>query len=1108
MYLEKLEIQGFKSFAHKNKLIFSGMIGEEKRGLTAIVGPNGSGKSNVADSIRWALGEQSMKTLRGKKSEDIIFSGSDKKSQLGFAEVSLILNNEKRPTPKKIINSQEDSTKSLETNSLTEEDEATAKKSSDLDQIIATCSEIVITRRIFRNGDSEYLLNSNRVRLSDIQMLLAKANFGQKTYSVIGQGMVENFLNSSAAERKDFFDEATGVKQFQIKRDSALGKLESSYENLQQVDMLLSEIRPRLKSLTRQVEKLKRRDEIEKDLRAAQLNYYGFVWHDINHKLDNFNKQYLEIEKTKLEKDRRLEKLDEDLNRIRATDNFREINELQPRLRELENQKGQYQKKLAKLQAELEIQLESQGQFDVSWLNNKSSELAAELENLTLEINSLENSRPKAEEETILSQLQEIGREIAAADEAAKSARRLDDEKFNLNRQLAKLEAIMEAQLAAKGQIDVSWLTAKQAEIYTALENITKDVASLQETANTETSDKLRAKLDTIQKEMSALNQELIRINEKIKTAAKSGTKNEEITRIVEEFLNKLDNLEKTSDLETVRRLIKEAKNDFQSKIKTVLTGESDEDARRIQEIQQTIIQLAEKKQALNDQLNAEAMRLASIREKVTTLTEQRRQLERELSEIKEKITKAESDSDTVRLENEKSAIAKQLAELEQKRNRLEEAGQADSWQEKRQTALEKLQLCRLKDSAISERLKLLQEKKIQTEREAIDIKSKLQKSQINFDASGIEKEKTELTKLIENTNQEISAVAAQLEKLNQAKEKEKSEMFACQKDIQSLQQEISTLSDHLNNLKIEAARQETRLEDLENNIRNDNLEIGEISSIKVTGSESDLSAWQKVMVNGKNQLDQIGGIDPETEKEYTDTKERYDFLSTQTADLEQAIKSLEHIIYELDLNIKGRFDQEFKIISEKFNEYFQILFNGGSAKMSKIMIEDLEKEDAKNNNHQNVNTDPGLTAAEIEMRRASEEKMRKIKFLKKYNAVGLAGIEIQATPPGKKIQSVTMLSGGERALTAIALICAIISANPSPFVVLDEVDAALDESNSERLAKILDDLSDKTQFIVITHNRASMRRASILYGVTMQADGVSQILSVKLDELAPYQKK
>jgi chromosome segregation protein len=253
-------------------------------------------------------------------------------------------------------------------------------------------------------------------------------------------------------------------------------------------------------------------------------------------------------------------------------------------------------------------------------------------------------------------------------------------------------------------------------------------------------------------------------------------------------------------------------------------------------------------------------------------------------------------------------------------------------------------------------------------------------------------------------------------------------------------------------------------------------------------------------------QLEQIGGIDPETEKEFAETKERYDFLSEQTNDLHQAVKSLEEIIYELDLNIKGKFDSEFKVISEKFNDYFKILFNGGSAKISKVMLEDVEHDETKNNNANGntngANINEGLTPAEADIKNANDEKLKRIRFLKKHNAVGLAGIEIQATPPGKKIQAVSMLSGGERALTAIALISAIISANPSPFVVLDEADAALDEANSERLAQILDDLSNKTQFIVITHNRASMRRASILYGVTMEENGVSKLLSVRLDEL------
>ncbi len=213
MYLEKLEVQGFKSFANKNKLVFSGLLNKEKKGMTVIVGPNGSGKSNIADAVRWVLGEQSTKLLRSKKSEDVIFSGSDKKSRLNMAEVSLFLNNEEGRYWKK------------------------NNQNKEVDNIDALLSlpEIIITRRVFRDGNSEYLINNNKVRLSDVQMFLAKANFGQKTYSVIGQGMVENFLNTSPSERKAFFDEATGVKQYQIKRDISLNKLENSQENLSKV---------------------------------------------------------------------------------------------------------------------------------------------------------------------------------------------------------------------------------------------------------------------------------------------------------------------------------------------------------------------------------------------------------------------------------------------------------------------------------------------------------------------------------------------------------------------------------------------------------------------------------------------------------------------------------------------------------------------------------------------------------------------------------------------------------------------------------------------------------------------------------------------------------
>ena len=257
MFLSKLEIQGFKSFAEKVTLEFN-------KELTAIVGPNGSGKSNITDAIRWVLGEQSLKLLRGKKSADVIFAGSKKKARLGFAEVSLFLDNSSGRAP--------------------------------LDY-----QEVVITRRIYRSGESEYIINKNKVRLTDIQLLLAKASFGQKTYSIIGQGMIDSILTSSPQERKDFFDEATGIREFQIKKDQALLKLDHSEENLGQSQQVLQEIEPRLKSLTRQVKKLERKEEINERLKNLQIKYYSRLLNDLSKEENNINEKLAKVELKKRE---------------------------------------------------------------------------------------------------------------------------------------------------------------------------------------------------------------------------------------------------------------------------------------------------------------------------------------------------------------------------------------------------------------------------------------------------------------------------------------------------------------------------------------------------------------------------------------------------------------------------------------------------------------------------------------------------------------------------------------------------------------------------------------------------------------------------------------
>ena len=860
MYLEKLVIQGFKSFAGKNELIFPGMLKDDQRGITAIVGPNGSGKSNIADAIRWALGEQSMKTLRGKKSEDVIFSGSDKKGKLSMAEVSLYLNNEDKKAP-------------------------------------IEYSQIVITRRLYRNGDSEYLINNNRVRLSDIQILLAKANFGQKTYSVIGQGVVEGFLNTTLAERKEFFDEATGVKQFQIKRDDALNKLKNSYENLAQAQMLLAEIEPRIKSLTRQVNKLRKRDEIKQELRELQIVYYAKIWQEINAKFVQYNEEFLNKEKIKMEKERRIETLNRELNKLESENKIsEEFNEWQNELNNWQNKKNNLNKELAKLEAQMEIKLEAGGNFDLSFLNNRKSEL-----------------------EKNISLLQE---EITQTQEKIKQQK----ENLEEHKQIVK----------------------------------------------------------QISEELKRLNEKILNLNE-----VNSTTETEKINQRLKNILTKLEESVVLDDIQKIKEIIGSIKKELQNILSKV---SSQEQQKRIKEVQEKIIKLTQKKEEEQYYLNKIQLELNTNQEKLKILNEQYQNSQEEKKQIESKLNQISLPDQTKNLESQIEQIKKQINEV----------------------------------------------------------------------------------------NEKIANIRQKIDNFSRIEEEKRKHLFDLQRKIQEYQNEINSLNYKLNELKAQSTRYETKLEDLEIEIRRDLGGLKEIKNKKIEG-HIELEPIEEKINYLKKQLELIGGIDPEVEDEYIKTKERFDFLSGQVNDLKEAINSLEKIIKELDVIIKKKFDKEFKIIARKFEEYFKILFNGGTAKIIKVLEE--VKEDEEGN---------------------QEEKtmdINKIKFLQKHNATGLVGIEIQACPPGKKIKSISMLSGGERALTAIALICAIISANPSPFVVLDEVDAALDEANSERLARILDDLSHKTQFIAITHNRATMRRAHILYGVTMGDDGVSKLLSVKLEE-------
>jgi len=864
MYLEKLDIQGFKSFAHKVSLTFN-------RGITSVVGPNGSGKSNVADAIRWVLGEQSMKLLRGKRAEDVIFAGSDKKNRLGSAEVSVYFNNEDGRAP---IDS----------------------------------SEFVITRRVFRTGESDYLLNGRPTRLTDIALLLAKSNFGQRSYSIIGQGMIDEVLAATPQGRKIFFDEAAGVRALQIKKEQAVSKLDQTKENLTRVEMLVQEIEPRLRSLTRQVHKLEQRSEIETELRTYQDAYYRSLWHDVQEQLQQVRRQHQEKEvlRRKFETDR--------------------------------------------VQVETDLRREE--------------------------------SRKTRD---------------AEFDALQKTYQNFVDQKHALERDQAALKGKRDARLTASGKSNIVWLEKKRDELDRKLHNIEDEISEtdteIQECMHAREEHKVRQ--DEAAAKYAQIEQEIATL--------KSDTKAEVTLPEVSDYLQQLF-----------------AKHE--RVLSRVLKAESPEHF-----------------QAVRTELQSFHDELKSIVHKVSHTQDQ-----------------------------EVTAKLRQL-----------DASLAEATREKEKFVFE--------DHRLSSDLRVAEERKERFEEDQIDLQAEIENVARELETAHastgdrediLENQERDVRSRIQKIDEEISHARADVQQFNEQEQEKKDMLVRLQKTFAQVSEQVSEVVRAMNQYAVDIARLETRSEDLEREMRQE-IPAEAIEHVKATkANEIDRGDVYGKVLQYKKQLEMIGGIDLQVTAEYEDTKQRYDFFSHQLDDLRAAIADLEKAIEELERTIKTQFTDAFQRINKEFSLYFKKLFGGGRATLELIKEEVLDDE-----------AEEGVEILE------NEEVEPKV-----HSEKVVTGIAIYATPPGKKLKSVGALSGGERALTSIALICAIISNNPSPFVVLDEVDAALDEANSERFASIINELSQRTQFITITHNRATMEHSSILYGVTMGDDGISKLLSVNVE--------
>ncbi|MDP3993367.1 MAG: AAA family ATPase [bacterium] len=740
MYLKKLEIHGFKSFAKKTALEF-------EPGITSVVGPNGSGKSNIADSLRWVFGEQSLKLLRGKKTEDVIFAGSDQKARLGGAEVLVSFDNSNRVIP-------------------------------------IDYSEVVIGRRLFRNGNSEYLINDNQVRLLDIQDLLLKSGVGNTSYCVIGQGMIDNFILGGPQAIKELIEDASGVKPYYVKRERALRKFDHTESNLTQAGALIAEIEPRLKSLRRQTRKLEQREDLERELREMQTAYFSEIFRGL-------------------------------------------------------------QKQTSELDAKIGI-------FD--------------------------------------KQIDELEKEILALSE--------DIEKEEKTRE-NKSSAVV-----------------------------------------------LQSELEELRKTKQRLLEEQSFLRGKLK--------------------------------------VEELKNLPEPKINWVL--------------------VRDKFRAVLEKFRAFAKNFSKYRDEPESWRSESDEMENELKQLLEEI-------DT------RSSEHKERQGFEQGKKRLEE-----------------------------------------------------------------------LNNEVDKISTLIAAAEEKVRSFIEQAEQKKNQLFVKERLFRNKQETLLKIRDQKNSLSIEQAKLQTRKENYENEalaaLGRDYTQV--VSSYALAVPEGVLDRIARL----KKQLEIIGGVDDLVLQEYKETESRFQYLTSQTEDLEKAIADLRTVIAELDESIKKEFDNAYNKISEKFSEYFRVLFGGGKATMTILrekpeLSEEIETEESA----------PSLNPSP----RAGEGRVR---------GAEIVGIEIRATPPGKKLAGIAALSGGERALTSIALLSAILATFPSPFVVLDEVDAALDEANSIRFAKILGTLASKTQFITITHNRETMRQSHTLYGVTMGEDGVSRVLSLKLEQAAAYSSK
>lgn len=1009
MYLKRIEMTGFKSFPAKTVLDFTG-------GITTIVGPNGSGKSNISDAVRWVLGEMRPKLLRASGMQDVIFSGTQKRAAQNYAEVSIVIDNSKK-------------------------------------ELKVDFSEVVITRKLMRSGESEYFLNRTPCRMKDINELFMDTGLGKDGYSVVGQGKVDEIISGKAQDRRNFFEEASGISKYRHKKEEAQRKLLQTEENIVRLNDIIGELAVRLPSLKRASGKAQQYEEIVKNLRNAQLKTWCYNIKNNRDKInileEKRNNVTQSITKIKEELDA-LDKSSSDLSQKRREADLL-IEELYKKEKDWEFNISTYVNQIRLYEQEIKHnEEEAKNIADERETDEKRLKRYSILEEeRDKKIDALKKNKEKIEEE------------IKVFDVILDKIKKLEEEINTLSEMVSSLEYDKTHLLIDKNtkQGSINYLTELEKN-YDGYQKSVKEVFSAirkGDLTNVNVYGTLSDIIKTDKKNATAFDAVLSGALQNIVVEDEEDAK-KIITYLKKHSLGRVTFLPRNRIKEQLYNF-KGAENEkgvigkaqellsFDDKFSGVVTSllgktlivDTYTDGVRISNKYNSEFRIVTRDgevfRAGGAIVGGNLLKQSGFMSKSADIEE----LKKQVLEIEKQIS--EKDNEILDL---KGKISEKTKATEKEKEGLSELNEKKAYLNYIQRSI--FDEIESQKSLVSEKNEYINSMEKKKQRiEELSEKNESLLEDIEFKNQQIAQAKDSL-----------GDVGVENEKIKEQKESIEEEFSQIQKAQKEKHEELLLVEQKNSSIKNEE-------ENTQNSIETDTSQMWEQyeitysqALIEIGNEEYDIEEEEKKLKTLKNKIKSMGGVNLDSIKEYEEVNERFTFLCSQRDDLEKAKKDLNEIIDEMEAVMKKEFKEKFKLITEKFRETFTQLFGGGQANLR------LTEPD-------NILESP---------------------------------IEIEVQPPGKKLESISLLSGGEKAFTAVALLFSVLSLNPLPFCIFDEVEAALDEVNVYRFAQYLEKYKDKTQFIMISHRRGTMECADTLYGVTMQEKGVSKIVSLKVSDV------